>query len=227
MVKDNIRKVQEEVTRICARLGRDPKDIVIVAVSKAASVAGIKEAIDAGILNIGENRIQEAVVKYSGLSACLAGRRIPALKWHFVGHLQTNKVKQAVEIFDLIQSVDSTRLAGEIDKQAANIAKIQDILIEVKTSKEATKFGFSKDEVQAATLEISKFKNIKILGFMTIAPAADNPEEARSYFSMLREIRDKINKNWVLSMGMSDDFKIAIEEGSTMVRLGRAIFEGR
>ena len=158
--------------------------------------------------------------------------RPSTIRWHMVGHLQTNKVKDAVKIFDLIHSVDSAHLAAEIDKQALKINKIQDILIEIKTSPEVTKSGIKPDEAIEVIKEIDKFKNINIKGLMTIAPLADDPQKARPYFRMLRELMDKINalhvtpnRLHVLSMGMTDDFEIAIEEGSTMVRLGRAIFE--
>jgi pyridoxal phosphate enzyme (YggS family) len=150
-----------------------------------------------------------------------------------VGHLQTNKVKDAVKIFGLIQSVDSLHLAREIDRQAAKINKIQDILIEVKTSPEATKFGLKPDEAVEVMKEIAELKNISIKGLMTIAPIVDNPGKTRPYFRLLRELRDKINELrtpnselQTLSMGMTDDFEVAIEEGSNMVRVGRAIFEG-
>jgi pyridoxal phosphate enzyme (YggS family) len=148
-----------------------------------------------------------------------------------VGHLQTNKVKEAVKIFDLIHSVDSLYLAREIDKQAATVNKIPGILLQVKTSPEATKFGVKPEETIELIKEIAKLKNVKIRGLMTIGPAVDNPEKARPYFRVLRELKDKINdlrftscELRILSMGMSDDFEIAIEEGATMIRLGRVIF---
>lgn len=191
----------------------------------------MKEVVEAGITDIGENRVQEAVIKYKGLiTSKLENSR--AIKWHMVGHLQTNKVKGAVKIFDLIQSVDSVRLAEEIDKQADKINKIQDIFVEIKTSPEEGKFGLKPDEAIKVIKDIVRLKNINIKGFMTIATAGDDPEKARPYFRMLREFEDKINelrvtsyKLGVLSMGMTDDFEIAIEEGSNMVRLGRAIFD--
>jgi pyridoxal phosphate enzyme (YggS family) len=149
-----------------------------------------------------------------------------------VGHLQTNKVKDALRIFDLIHSVDSIYLAAEIDKQAARINKTQDILIEINTSKEATKFGLKLDETREAINEISQLKNLNIKGLMTIAPVVANPEDARIYFKQLRVLQDEINARRMihdalheLSMGMSDDFEVAIEEGANMIRLGRAIFE--
>jgi len=221
--------IRENISRIKARI---PSGVIIVAVSKTRTPRQLKEAIEAGITDIGENRVQEAFLKYNSLRTCgLANLR--TIKWHMVGHLQTNKVKEAVKIFDLIHSVDSIHLAGEIAKQAAGINKIQDILIEVKTSPEAAKFGLEPDETAAVIKEISGLKNINIKGLMTIAPIVDDPEKARPYFRTLRELRDEINRLSVLksplsilSMGMTDDFGAAVEEGSNMVRLGRAIFEG-
>jgi hypothetical protein len=221
--------IRENISRIKARI---PSGVIIVAVSKTRTPRQLKEAIEAGITDIGENRVQEAFLKYNSLRTCgLADLR--TIKWHMVGHLQTNKVKEAVKIFDLIHSVDSIHLAGEIAKQAAGINKIQDILIEVKTSPEAAKFGLEPDETIAVIKEIAGLKNINIKGLMTIAPIVDDPEKARPYFRTLRELRDEINRLSVLksplsilSMGMTDDFEVAIEEGSNMVRIGRAIFEG-
>ncbi len=224
MIKDNVLKIKERIAIICTKIKQDPGLITIVAVSKGRTVQQIREAIEAGITDIGENRVREALIKYNELIT--HNSKLRTIKWHMVGHLQTNKVKDAVRIFDLIQSVDSIRLASEMDKQAAKINKIQDILVEVKVSPEATKFGFEPEEVIKATKEISQFKNLNIKGLMTIAPIVDDPEKARPYFRMLKELKDRINGQLILSMGMTDDFEAAIEEGSNMVRLGRAIFEG-
>jgi len=228
MIKENILRVKEQISLLCSRINRDPNSITIVAVGKGRTLEQIKEAIEAGITDIGENRIQEALVKYNQL-----GTANYKLRTHMVGHLQTNKVKDAVKIFDLIQSVDSAHLAEEIDEQAARIHKIQDVLIEVKTSPEASKSGLKPEETIEVIKKIAGFKNINIKGLMTIAPLVDAPEKARPYFKKLRELRDEIYELRVtsyelriLSMGMTDDFEAAIEEGSNMVRLGRAIFEG-
>jgi pyridoxal phosphate enzyme (YggS family) len=230
MIRENVLKIRERISLVCAKINQDPKSITIVAVSKGRSSEQIIEAIEAGITDIGENKVQEAVIKYDELRTReLANSR--TIKWHMVGHLQTNKVKEAVKIFDLIQSVDSVRLAGEIDKEADKINKIQDILIEIKTSPEESKFGFKPDDIIELIKEIAKFKNINIRGLMTIAPLVENPEKARPYFRALINLRDKIRslstanlQLSILSMGMTDDFEAAIEEGSNMVRLGRAIF---
>jgi len=220
-VKENIFRIKERI----------PDSVTIVAVSKGRTVEQIREAVAAGITDIGENRVQEAIVKQSS-SGAQELRSSGALRWHMVGHLQTNKVKEAVKIFDLIHSVESLRLAAEIDKQAAKINKVQDILLEVKTSTEATKFGLKPKDTIEVIKVAAKFKNINIKGLMTIAPLLDNAEKSRPYFRMLRELKDKINELRtlnselnILSMGMTDDYEVAIEEGSNMVRLGRAIFE--
>jgi len=230
MIKYNIFKVREHISSVCLKAGRDPGEITIVAVGKTRTIQEIEEVIEAGITDIGENRVQEAISKYNELRTMNYEPR--TIKWHMVGHLQTNKTKEAVKIFDLIQSVDSMHLAREIDKQAAKINKIQDVLIEIKTSPEATKFGLKPEETAEVINETAKLKNINIKGLMTIAPFFDNPEKARPYFRLLKELRDKINNLQLtayslqlLSMGMTDDFEVAIEEGSTMVRIGRAIFE--
>jgi pyridoxal phosphate enzyme (YggS family) len=217
MIKENILRLR----------GQIPESIAIVAVSKGRIIEQIKEVIEAGVTEIGENRVQEAIAKFNALRTMNY-----KLRTHMVGHLQTNKVKDALNLFDLIQSVDSLNLAQEIDRQAAKIHKIQDILIEVKTSPEATKFGLKPDETVEVIKEMAKLKNINIKGLMTIAPIVDNPEKTRPYFKTLRILKDKINSLTLttypltlLSMGMTDDFEIAIEEGSNMVRIGRAIFE--
>lgn len=231
MIRKNISRVREKISLACVKAGRAPKEISIIAVSKGRTAGQIEEAIAQGITDIGENKVQEALAKYSVIrpSGSVAGAQ--RIKWHMVGCLQTNKAKDAVSIFDLIHSLDSRRLALEISRQAQKIGKVQDVLVEIKTSPEETKAGFSPQEALEAIRQISELKNINIKGLMTIAPAVDNPEKTRPHFRALKELKDKINqltahKLTVLSMGMSDDFQIAIEEGATMVRLGRAIFEG-
>lgn len=231
MIRESILKVRERISSVCSGGNIEPGQVTIVAVSKNRSIGEIEEAVAQGITDIGENRVQEALLKYKDFTA--PGGLRTRLKWHMVGRLQTNKVKDAVEIFDLIQSVDSMRLALMIDKEAARIKKIQDILIEVKTSGEVSKFGVKPDEAIEVIKGIAQLKNINIKGLMTIAPPVDKPEEARPYFRMLRGLRDKIYElrvtNYelrVLSMGMTDDFEAAIQEGSNMIRIGRAIFGG-
>ncbi|MBU1726994.1 MAG: YggS family pyridoxal phosphate-dependent enzyme [Candidatus Omnitrophica bacterium] len=218
MIADNLLRVRERIAAVCLKAGRSPDAVTLITVTKNRSIGEIKEIISQGVIDIGENRIQEALLKYN------AFKDRQALKWHMVGHLQTNKVKDALKIFDLIHSVDSFRLAGEIDKQAAKISKVQDCLIEVKTSPEATKFGVNPEETLEFIKQIAQFKNIRVKGLMTIAPLVDMPELVRPYFRQLRELRDEINGELLLSMGMSDDFEVAIEEGANIIRLGRVIF---
>ncbi len=229
-IQENILKIRQRVSSVCSKLNRNPAEIKIVAVSKGRPLAQIAEAAEAGIIDIGENKVQEALLKYNDMRHAISDKPI---RWHMVGHLQTNKVRDAVKIFDLIHSVDSLHLAEEINKQAAKINKVQEVLIEIKTSSEATKFGFLPEEAVKTTEAISHFKNINIKGLMTIASVVGNPEQARPCFKLLRELRDNIDKlitrnsePITLSMGMTDDFEIAIEEGANTLRIGRAIFEG-
>lgn len=208
---------------------RNPDDITLVCVTKGRPLEEIKEALTCGITDIGENKVQEALSKYSALQPMTIDQR--PIKWHLVGHLQTNKAKDAVRMFDLIHSVDSLKLAGEIDKQAAKINKVQDILIEVNTSGEASKYGVAAigDGLKPSpTIELVKeivnLNNIRLCGLMTMAPVVGDKEEARPYFRKLRQLQEEVKLN-TLSMGMSGDYEIAIEEGATMVRIGTAIFE--
>jgi len=226
MIAENIQRVGERISASCLRIKRNPDQIILVCVAKGRSIAEIKEALSFGLKDIGENRIQEALLKYNQVRQ-EAGDR---LKWHMIGHLQRNKVKDAVKLFDLIHSVDSLLLAQEIDKEAGKIGKLQDILLEVKSSPEATKSGFVPEELGKAVELISGLTNLKVKGLMTIAPlgapSGQFAESARPYFRRLRQLRDDLDKKWLLSMGMSDDFEVAIEEGADLIRLGRAIFEG-
>jgi pyridoxal phosphate enzyme (YggS family) len=228
MISENIAALRKRVADACARAKRDPKAVTIVAVSKGRSRQEIEETLACGITDIGENRVQEALSKFAGLQVASYKLQV---KLHFIGHLQTNKVKDAVRIFDIIHSVDSLRLAQEIDRQAAKINKTQDIFIEVKTSPEVTKYGFSEEEIVEIIPEIMTYRNIRIKGLMSIAPVVDKPEAARPYFRILTNLRERITGlrlapcNLQLSMGMTDDFEVAIEEGATMIRIGRAIFQ--
>ncbi|NCO24750.1 MAG: YggS family pyridoxal phosphate-dependent enzyme [Candidatus Infernicultor aquiphilus] len=222
-VKDNLETINKKIKAAAWKVNRDPQEIKLVAVTKTATSEQIKEAINEGVKIIGENKVQEAKGKYQVLTT--------EVKWHLIGHLQTNKVKYAVEIFDLIHSVDSIKLAKEIDKRSVQFKKTIDVLIEVNISGEETKYGYNPEKVEAFLKEISEFSGIKVRGLMTIAPISKNKEEVRPYFRRLRElserIRDKNIKNIkmdYLSMGMTDDFEIAIEEGANIVRIGRGIF---
>jgi PLP dependent protein len=221
VIRDNIAQIMQRIDSACSRVSRDPREITIVAVTKGRSADQIKEALANGLTDIGENRVQEALLKYAAL---IPDAQVP-IRWHLVGHLQTNKTKEAVKVFSLIHSLDSRHLAEEIDKQAAKINKLQDVLIEVNVSGEESKFGIKPAEAADFIKDISALKNISVKGLMTIAPILENAQNARPYFRQLRELRDKINGLSILSMGMSDDFEVAIEEGATMVRIGRALFK--
>jgi PLP dependent protein len=195
----------------------------LVAVTKTAGAGQIIQAISAGITDIGESRIQDAVKKFQ-----LIDRK--GVKSHFIGHLQTNKAKKAVELFDLIQSVDSHSLAAEIDKRAKELNKVQECLLELKLSPEETKYGLSAAEIFEFATKTSNYKNIRFRGLMMIAPYSSDPEENRPFFKNAKEIFDKVCSLVqgpdfdTLSMGMSGDFEIAIEEGANMVRIGTSLF---
>ena len=223
MIADNLRSVTQRIAASCAKAGSPEGDVRLVVVTKEASVEEMEEALGSGAAILGENRVQDALIKYRAI-----GDRA---SWHLVGHLQTNKARDAVRIFSLIHSVDNLRLAGEISKEASRIGKVQNILIQVNISGEKTKYGIEPGSLADFLNTTVLYPNINIEGLMTIAPEASEPESARPYFRALRELRDKINegrtgkkKLRILSMGMSNDFEIAIEEGSNMVRIGRAIF---
>lgn len=227
----NITAVYRRISHAAMRVGRNPEDVKLIAVTKTVGIERIKEAIDLGLRVFGESYVQEAQKKISNFEF-----RIPNLKveWHLVGHLQKNKVKVAVELFDLIHSLDSIALAEELNKHAEKINIVQGVLIQVKLSEEETKHGVSKEGVMDLIRALSEMKNLKLEGLMTMPPFFDDPEMARPYFRKLRELRDDINELRVtsyelrdLSMGMTNDFEVAIEEGATMVRIGTAIFGGR
>jgi pyridoxal phosphate enzyme (YggS family) len=236
MIQDNVRAIRNRISSSCFRLGKDSGFVTVIAVGKERSVEDVREAVEAGIGDIGENRVQEAVLKKKRFLSLRAANYDPqAVRWHLVGHLQTNKVKQAVSIFDLIHSIDSVKLAGAIDKEAAKSGKIQNILIQVNTSFEETKSGIRPDELIPMVLEVVRLKNVCFKGLMTIAPFTDDPEKVRLYFRELKQLLDEVNAvpacrqagtdaPRILSMGMSDDFEVAVEEGATMVRIGRGIF---
>jgi len=227
VIKQQVEKIKERIRLAAQACGRNPETVRLVAVSKTVPADRVREAVASGVLLLGENYIQEAQDKISRLSDC-------AVSWHFIGHLQTNKAKYAVKLFDLIHTVDSFKLAAELDKQARKIAKIQDILIQVNIGEEASKSGASADEVQKLVKEISQLKNLSVKGLMTIPPFYDEPEKVRPYFTATRELRDRIKAAAIaniamdeLSMGMTGDFEAAIEEGATLVRIGTAIFGER
>ncbi len=223
-IKDNIAYVKKRIKDVCKKVGRDPQEIVLMGVTKMVAPNYINEAIDEGIEVIGENRVQEARDKFDKVKK--------GVKWHMIGPLQVNKVKYAVHIFDMIESLESIKLADEIEKRAASLGRPMEVLVEVKTSFEEAKHGISPLDLISFLEKLSKYKYVKVKGLMTMAPLFDNPELTRPYFRKAKELFDKVRKMNIqniemdiLSMGMSGDFEIAIEEGSTLVRIGRAIFQ--
>lgn len=230
MISENLDRIRDKIFLLCGRLGRNPSEVVLVGVSKYAQVSQIREAVEAGLKNIGENRIQEAQEKFAQLAGAF-----PGITKHMIGHLQTNKVKYAVELFDLIQSVDNLELIQEIEKQAQKRKKNVDVLLEVKTSCEEQKTGIAPEETFSLIDAVSKCEHVRLLGLMTMASHTQDKEVIRNCFRQLKKLFEQAKKTFVqasnvemkyLSMGMSDDFEIAIEEGSNMVRIGRAIFSG-
>jgi hypothetical protein len=215
-IAERIAHVRQRVGRAAERAGRPPTDITIVAVSTGFPPSAIDEVAVAGIAAVGENRVQEASAKIDAL------RGLP-VTWHLVGHLQTNKAKTALELFDIIHSVDSLHLAEVLSHRAQTPLSV---LLEVNVTGEASKFGFSTDEVVAAAGAIARLPRLDLRGLMTVAPFVDDPETVRPVFRELRRLRDALGLR-ELSMGMTDDFEIAIEEGATLVRIGRAIFGER
>jgi pyridoxal phosphate enzyme (YggS family) len=225
-VSENFKVVMNRIASAAKRAGRDPSSVRLVVVTKTIDRGRIAEAVAAGAAILGENRVQEAKEKIEALGKMAS--------WHLIGHLQTNKAKYAVKLFDLIHSVDNLELAAEIDRQAAKIGKVQDILIEVNIAGEASKAGMAVKGAPSLVREAARLKNLSIRGLMTMPPYSENPEESRPYFTVLQELAETIAKESIpnvsmqeLSMGMSGDFEVAIQEGATMVRVGTAIFGSR
>ncbi len=227
MITENLTRVRRRIEQAAARCGRDPTSVRLLAVSKTVSAASVKEAIDAGIRLLGENYIQEAREKIDALMGSPAA-------WHFIGHLQTNKARFAVALFDLIHSVDSIKLARALDKQAQQQGKIQPILIQVNIAEEKSKSGITEEAAPQLIREVSRCGNLSVRGLMTMPPFFNAPEKVRPYFRALRQLATRIEAMNIervamteLSMGMTGDFEVAIEEGATIVRVGTAIFGER
>ncbi len=222
-IKENLLRVKERIERAAQKVGRDWNEIKLVAVSKTVEAARIREAIGAGVSILGENYVQEARKKIE-----VIGKPV---SWHFIGHLQSNKAKYAVRLFDVIHSVDSIPLAEELNRRAEQADKMVKVMIEVNLSKEATKFGTDEERMLNLAKRIQNLKHLSLEGLMTMPPYFDSPEMSRPYYTTLREIRERMAKEEMpikdLSMGMSNDFEIAIEEGATYVRVGTAIFGPR
>jgi pyridoxal phosphate enzyme (YggS family) len=226
-LKQRLEQIRQRIRQAAESCNRDPDSVHLVAVSKTIAADIVKEAIEAGVTILGENYVQEARDKFMALA------QYP-VSWHFIGHLQSNKAKYAVRLFDLIHSVDSLKLARELDKQAGKLDKIQQILVQVNISAEDTKSGVSTDEAPRLIAEISQLKNLAVKGLMTMPPYFYQPQKVQPFFAALRNLRDQINEQSLpyvsldeLSMGMTGDFEVAIKEGATLVRIGTAIFGER
>lgn len=226
MVKEQLQEVRERIEAACRRAGRDPREVTLIAVSKTKPAELVREAYDQGQQDLGENKVQEILEKEKVLPK--------DIRWHMIGHLQRNKVRQVIDKTVLIHSVDSVRLAEQIGEEAAKRDLDVDILLEVNVAREESKFGFMLEEVLDGALAISRFPHVHIRGLMTIAPFVENSEENRKIFKKLFQFYvdmkskniDNVNMD-VLSMGMSGDYEVAIEEGATMIRVGTSIFGSR
>ena len=221
---DNLAAIQQRISAACARAGRDPQSVLLLAVSKTHAAGAISEAVKCGQIFFGENKVQEAKAKIP-LSPGKA-------RWHFIGHLQSNKARDAVELFEMIQGVDSLNLAREISRRCEQAAKEIPVLLEVNVAGEASKFGYPPERLLAELKELSSLPRITVQGLMTIPPYATDPEKSRPYFRRLRELKSQCEEILAaplphLSMGMSGDFEMAIEEGATIVRVGLALFGPR
>jgi pyridoxal phosphate enzyme (YggS family) len=224
MIAENLSRLRDKIEQSCKRSGRNPADVKLIAVSKYFSADAILEAKSMGLNDFGENRAQELTLKYEKLG--------DSVVWHMIGTLQKNKVKYVVKAAEYIHSVDSTELVDEINKRASAVDKTQKILIEVNTSEEETKSGLkTENEILSLVKRCSELKNIELKGLMTMAPLTEDTNIIRKSFRDLRNLKDTINQNGFnlteLSMGMTSDFEIAIEEGATMIRIGSAIFGNR
>lgn len=222
-IQERFSGVRDRIAKAARRAGRNPGEVELVAVSKKQSAELIREAVDAGQLLFGENRVQEAMVKIPSLPG--------SLRWHLVGHLQSNKIRKALPLFELIHSVDSAELAGDIDRIAGEMGLFPRVLLEVNVSGEGSKHGFRPEQLERDLETLLALPRLQVEGFMTMAPLAPEAEAARPFFAGLRELRDRMAERagipfGILSMGMSGDFEVAVEEGATLVRVGSAIFGG-
>ena len=226
MLKENLKYVESEIEKACRRAGRDRKEVTLIAVSKTKPVEMLQEIYEEGVRTFGENKVQEMMDKQEKLPA--------DIQWHMIGHLQRNKVKYLIGKTALIHSVDSLRLAEEISRLSVKHQVTTDILVEVNIAQEESKFGIRKEETIDLVEQISKLPNIKIQGLMTIAPFVEDPEDNRQYFKDIKKLSVDINQKNIdnvsmniLSMGMTGDYTVAIEEGATLVRVGTGIFGAR
>lgn len=227
-IAENIQAVHERIITATGACGRAAEEIMLLAISKNFPEESISQAASAGLRCFGENRVQEAEGKI------LHFRKVPNLEWHLVGHLQSNKARRAAELFDVVHSLDSIRLGAKLNQASLEMGKTMSVLIQVDLGKEDTKSGVDSSRVREIVEGLSKFRNLRINGLMTIPPFFENPDDARPFFAQLRKLRDLLEQEnpgclgqQHLSMGMSHDFEIAIQEGATIIRVGTAIFGSR
>lgn len=223
-IRSNIALIRDRIQMAAERSGRDPARVKLIAAIKGVPREMIETAIESGMIDLGENRVQEARSRSSDLKS-----KYPGTVWHMIGHLQTNKIKQALEIFDIIQTVDSIRLAEEINKLSGIRGKVSEVFFEVNISGEAQKFGVPESQAESLVRHAAGLKNLLVSGLMTVPPYSADPEDSRPFFKRLRSLYEKLNGLGFtsikhLSMGMSDDLEVAVEEGATIVRVGRGIF---
>ncbi len=224
MIEERYHAIQERIAAACARAGRDPSTVTLVAVSKTHPPESVDALARLGVRDFGENKVQEAKAK---IPLCNG-----SLRWHGIGHLQTNKARDAVRLFSMLHAVDSLKLALEIEKQAEAQSRKMPVLLEVNVSGEGSKFGFKPEEVVAAAIEVNRLKRVELRGLMTMAPYAEEAEKSRPFFRRLAELKLQVEQKLGarlpdLSMGMSGDFEVGIEEGATLVRIGTALFGER
>jgi len=222
-IRERLVRVRERIARAAERAGRSADDITLIAVSKTFDSTTVQQAVDAGARDLGENRVQEAIAKVGVVQG--------EARWHLIGHLQSNKARQAVEAFDVIHTIDSNQLADRLDRIAGDLGRRPSVLVQVDLAHEPTKSGADESELPAIVEALESASHLEFRGLMTLPPFFDSPEQARPYFRKLREILEGLNRHrstdqrlTELSMGMTNDFEVAIEEGATMVRVGTAIF---
>lgn len=227
MIAENLKNLRKCIEQTCQKCGRKVDEVQLIAVAKTVSVELIKEAIDAGQIDFGENYVQELQEKHKAFTDRI-------IHWHFIGHLQSNKVKYIAEYIHLIHSVDDLNLGKEISRQAEQCGRIQDVLVEIHTTDEATKFGIQPENAVPLIKELSQLSHLRVCGLMTMGPFSDNPNDSRSSFRCVVDLKNQIETEGIvnvqmrhLSMGMTHDFEIAIEEGATLIRIGTAIFGRR
>ncbi len=227
MATENVEIVRKRIRDVCSRCGRNPDDVLLLGVSKTFGIDRIRDAIEAGLYDFGENYAQEFLEKRSQIND-------ERVRWHFIGHLQSNKVKYIAEHVHLIHSVDNQHLAEELQKRGEKTGRSLDILVEVHTTDESTKYGIPPEGAVDLVKRIARFNRVRVQGLMTMGPFSDNPDDSRPSFQQLTALKDRILREGIenvsmrhLSMGMSHDFEVAIEEGSTIVRIGTAIFGER